>query len=84
MNACVLVSVMDRIWQRAWDRFGARHRWAGLAVVVPAGLPLYLFWSLLIVALEGSRHYVEAAAVTRARSSGSARSHFCSLPSALR
>ncbi len=66
VNAWVLVSVMDRIWQWAWDRFGARHRWAGLAVVVPAGLPLYLFWSFLIVALEGSRHYVEAAAVTLA------------------
>ncbi len=55
---------MDRIWQWAWDRFGARHRWAGLAVVLPAGLPVYLFWSFLIVALEGSRHYVEAAVVT--------------------
>lgn len=55
---------MYRIWQWAWDRFGARHRWAGLAVVLPAGLPLYLFWSFLIVALEGSRHYVEATVVT--------------------
>ncbi|GAS99226.1 family 3 adenylate cyclase [Mycolicibacterium canariasense] len=55
---------MDRIWQWAWDRFGARHRWAGLAVVVPAGVPVYLFWSFLIVALERSRHYVEAAVVT--------------------
>lgn len=66
VNAGALVSVMDRIWQWAWDRFGARHRWAGLAVVLPAGLPLYLFWSFLIIALEGSRHYVEAAVVTLA------------------
>jgi len=55
---------MDRMWQWAWDRFGARHRWAGLAVILPAGLPIYLFWSFLIVAVEGSRHYVEAAVVT--------------------
>jgi adenylate cyclase len=55
---------MDRIWQWAWDRFGARHRWAGLAVILPAGLPIYLSWSFLIVAVEGSRHYVEAAVVT--------------------
>ncbi len=55
---------MDRIWQWAWDRFGARHRLAGLAVVLPAGIPIYLFWSFLIVAVEGSRHYVEAAVVT--------------------
>ncbi len=54
---------MDRIWQWAWDRFGARHRWASLAVVFPAGLPLYVFWSSLVVALEGSRHYVEAAVI---------------------
>ena len=27
-------------------------------------LPLYLFWSFLIVAVEKSGHYVEAAAVT--------------------
>src|SRR5689334_22754520 len=57
---------MDRIWQWAWDRFGARHRWAGLAVVVPAGLPIYLFFSFLIVGLEGSRHYVEAVVITLA------------------
>lgn len=55
---------MDRIWQWAWDRFGTRHRWVGLAVILPAGLPVYLFWSFLIVALEDSRHYVEAAVVT--------------------
>lgn len=55
---------MDRIWQWAWDRYGARHRWAGLAVVLPAGLPTFLFWSFLVVAVEGSRHYLEAAVVT--------------------
>jgi adenylate cyclase len=31
---------------------------------VPLLLPLYLFWSFLIVAVEKSGHYVEAAAVT--------------------
>jgi adenylate cyclase len=55
---------MDRIWQWAWDRYGARYSWAALAVVFPLSLPIYLFWSLLIVAVEKSGHYVQAAAVT--------------------
>ena len=55
---------MDRIWQWAWDRYGARYSWAALAVVFPLSLPIYLVWSLLIVAVEKSGHYVQAAAVT--------------------
>ena len=55
---------MERIWQWAWDRFGPRHRWAALAVLFPAGLPIYLFWSFLIVALEGSSRYLQAVVVT--------------------
>ena len=41
------------------DRFGPRHRSAALAVLIPAGLPIYLFWSFLIVALEGSSRYLQ-------------------------
>ncbi len=55
---------MDRIWQWAWDRHGARYSWAVFAVGFPLLLPFYLFWSFLIVAVEKSGHYVEAAAVT--------------------
>jgi class 3 adenylate cyclase len=55
---------MDRIFGWAWDRFGARHRWAALAVLVPAGLPIFLFWSFLVVGVEGSSHYLQAAVVT--------------------
>ncbi len=55
---------MDRIFQWAWDRFGARHRWAALAVLVPTGLPIFLFWSFLVVGVEGSSRYLQAAVVT--------------------
>ncbi len=33
----------------------------GLAVAFPFSLPIYLFWSCLIVAVEKSSHYVQAA-----------------------
>jgi adenylate cyclase len=55
---------MDRIWQWAWDRHGRRYSWAICAVAAPVGLPIYLFWSFLIVAVEQSSDYLEAAAVT--------------------
>lgn len=55
---------MDRIWQWAWDRYGARYSWALYAISVPFSLPVYLFWALLIVAVENSGDYMDAAAVT--------------------
>src|SRR3954471_24858945 len=55
---------MDRIWQWTWDRFGPRHQWAALAVLFPAGLPIYVFWSFLVVAVEGSNRYLQAAVIT--------------------
>jgi adenylate cyclase len=55
---------MDRIWQWAWDRHGARYAWVAYALAFPLLLPVYLFWSFLIVAMERSTHYVEAAAIT--------------------
>ena len=55
---------MDRIWQWAWDRYGTRYSWAIYAVSVSELLSAYLVLSLLIVALERSDRYVEAAAVT--------------------
>ena len=55
---------MDRIWQWAWDRYGARYSWAVYALSFPLTLPVYLSWSFLIVAIEESSHYAEAAAVT--------------------
>lgn len=55
---------MDRIWQWAWDRHGRRYSWAVCAVVAAVGLPIYVFWSFLIVAVEQSSDYLEAAAVT--------------------
>jgi adenylate cyclase len=55
---------MDRIWQWAWDRYGARYSWAYFAISVLVLLPMYLVSSLIIVAFEESGRYVEAAAVT--------------------
>lgn len=54
---------MDRIWQWAWDRFGAKYWWALLIGVFISTLPVFLFWSWIVVAFEKSSHYVEAAVV---------------------
>ena len=55
---------MDRIFQWAWDRHGARYSWVLYAISVPFSLPVYLFPAFLIVAVEKSGDYVDAAAVT--------------------
>jgi adenylate cyclase len=56
---------MERIWQWAWDRYGARYTWASCVIAYLVTLPTYLvFVSLPIVAFEKSGHYIEAAAVT--------------------
>jgi adenylate cyclase len=55
---------MDRIYQWAWDRHGARYSWAVYLASLPVSVPAYVFWSFLIVAVEDSSHYVEAAVVT--------------------
>jgi adenylate cyclase len=55
---------MDRLWQWVWERYGPRYSWALYAVSFPLTLPIYLFWSFLIVAVEDSSQYVEAAVVT--------------------
>src|SRR6267154_746757 len=55
---------MDHIWQWAWDRYGARYSWAIYAITLPVMLQIYLVTSFIVVAFEGSGHYVEAAAVT--------------------
>ncbi|BCZ20735.1 hypothetical protein MTY59_05900 [Mycobacterium senriense] len=52
---------MDRIWQWAWDRFKARYSWAIYAFGLPLMLATYLFWLLLIVAVQGSGRYIETA-----------------------
>jgi adenylate cyclase len=55
---------MDRIWQWAWDRHGARYSWAVWGIMVVPMLVSYLLLSSLVVAFEKSGHYVEAAAFT--------------------
>src|SRR6201995_377965 len=55
---------MDRLWQWAWDRYKSRYSWACWLLTLPFALPVYLAWSLGIVAFERSDRYTEAAAVT--------------------
>src|SRR3954466_6997897 len=55
---------MDRIWQWAWDRHGARYSWAVFAIAYLAMLPVWLASACLVVAFERSDRYVEAAAIT--------------------
>jgi adenylate cyclase len=55
---------MERIWQWAWDRYGAKYSWAMYALAVPALIQPYLGMSFLVVAFERSARYAEAAAVT--------------------
>ena len=55
---------MDRIWQWAWDRYGARYSWAIYGILFLAVLQFDLLLAFLIVAFEDSDRYVEAAAVT--------------------
>ena len=55
---------MDRIWQWAWDRYGARYSWAFCAITFPLLLQIYIVLSFVVVAYEKSDRYVEVAAVT--------------------
>lgn len=55
---------MDRIWQWAWDRHGARYSWAIYGIAVPFLIEPYLVTSFLVVAFEGSGRYVQAAVVS--------------------
>ena len=57
---------MDRFWQWAWDRYGARYSWVCFAFTFAALLPLYLLGSFVVVVYEKSDRYVEAAAFTGA------------------
>jgi adenylate cyclase len=56
---------MDRIWQWAWERYGARFTWALCVIGFVLSMWIYLpLLSLPIIAFEKSGRYVEATAVT--------------------
>ena len=55
---------MDRIYQWAWNRYGARYSWAIWALSLPSVLLAYLSSAIAIVAVEDSEHYVEAVVVS--------------------
>src|SRR5690242_8984267 len=55
---------MNRIWQWAWDRYGPRYSWALCGIMIALLLPAFVVLSFMVVALEKSDRYVEAAAIT--------------------
>ena len=57
---------MDRIWQWAWDRYGARrYLWVLGVMALLVSLPVYLvFLSVPIIAFEKSGRVVDATVVT--------------------
>ncbi|WP_297774972.1 adenylate/guanylate cyclase domain-containing protein [Mycobacterium sp.] len=56
---------MDRIWQWAWDRYGARYTWAGGVIAFFVSLPIYLtFVSFPIVVFEKSGRYLAVTVTT--------------------
>lgn len=55
---------MDRVWQWAWDRYRARYSWACWALTFALAGPVYVAWTMGVVAFEKSDRYLEAAAVT--------------------
>src|ERR1700712_878308 len=57
---------MDRIWQWAWNRYGAKYSWAIWAIMFAPALLTYVAASFLVVAFEKSHHYVEATIVAGA------------------
>ncbi|OJZ65843.1 adenylate/guanylate cyclase domain-containing protein [Mycobacterium paraffinicum] len=54
---------MDRFFQWAWHRFGARYSWVISAWAFVVVLPIYLVLSFAIVAVEHSGRYCPAAGV---------------------
>jgi adenylate cyclase len=61
---------MDRIWQWAWNRYGARYSWAIFGITVLVVLPTYLLVSFTVLALEDSGHYVGAVVAAVVATSG--------------
>jgi adenylate cyclase len=51
---------MDRIWQWAWNRYGAWYSWAIFAIAILVVLPPYLLVSFIVLNFENSGHYVHA------------------------
>jgi class 3 adenylate cyclase len=54
---------MERIWQWAWNRYGRNYSWVVMVFLLVAMLPPYLLWSLMIVSLDRSHRFPEAAAM---------------------
>jgi adenylate cyclase len=55
---------MDHLWQRAWERYGAKYSWAICAISFVVPFPIYLVLSFVIVAIENSDRYLAAAGAT--------------------
>jgi class 3 adenylate cyclase len=55
---------MERIWQWAWDRYKSKFLLAFSVIGYPFLFLIYVFASFVVVALENSGRYVEAAVIT--------------------
>ena len=55
---------MDRVWQRAWDRWGRRYSWAVVAITAVSLIPIFGTSAYFVVAFEGSDDYVGGLAVS--------------------
>jgi adenylate cyclase len=57
---------MDRLWQWAWDRHGARYSWAVFALAYVVTVPMWVLSAVVIVEFERSDGFVAAVAVAAA------------------
>jgi adenylate cyclase len=51
---------MDRFWQWAWDRYGARYSWVICVSAFVSALPVYVLWAWIVLTIEKSGRYAEA------------------------
>lgn len=52
---------MERVWQRAWDRFGPRYSWAVYWITALTVVPIFAITACLVIAFEGSTRYAAGA-----------------------
>ncbi len=59
---------MDRVWQWAWNRHGARYSWVALVLGFGVTLPMWEASALLIVMYEGSDRFLLTGLIAAATS----------------
>ena len=54
---------MDRVWQRVWDRFGARYSWAVAGVTAVSLVPIFVTSAWFVVGFEEADDHLLAGAL---------------------